>query len=95
MRLENVRMGRLQPQQGIAADVCFVICCAVISESAEKKKPAKTTYDSQITLVWGIETALVTSKALLEVASEPTLTSARLSTVRARYRQVAILLMLM
>jgi hypothetical protein len=44
--------------------------------------------------VWGVETTLVTSKALFEVASEPTLTSARLFTVRARYRQVALLLML-
>jgi hypothetical protein len=31
MRLENVRMGRQQLQQGIAAAVFFVMCCAVIS----------------------------------------------------------------
>jgi hypothetical protein len=44
--------------------------------------------------VGSVKTAFVTSKALLEVASEPTLTSARLFAVRAWYRQVALLLML-
>jgi hypothetical protein len=47
----------------------------------------------QIDLVRSGEVALITSKALLQVACESALACARLATIRARYWQVTVLLM--
>lgn len=44
--------------------------------------------------MWGVEAALVTRKALLEVTSEPALTGARLLTMRTKDWQVAVFLVL-